>query len=63
MSRALPKYAYGGAAGPITVNLSQQDSEFRLIIADRGTGITRSREGFGATMLNIMIKKLLGSIE
>ena len=57
------KYAYSGAAGPITVDLSQNDHDFRLIIADCGRGITRSREGFGTRMLNAMIKKLDGSIE
>lgn len=57
------KYAYAGAPGLITVDLSQHDTNFRLIVADQGTGITRSREGFGTRMLNAMIKKLAGSID
>jgi light-regulated signal transduction histidine kinase (bacteriophytochrome) len=57
------KYAYAGVAGPITVNLSQQDGTFSLIVLDRGTGITQTREGFGTRMLNAMVKKLAGNID
>ena len=57
------KYAYSGAPGPIKVELSQQDRVFCLVIADGGTGITRSRKGFGTRMLNAMVKKLAGKIE
>ena len=56
------KYAYEGAAGPITIGLSQEGANFLLIVADRGTGMTPTREGFGTRMLNAMIKKLGGSI-
>ncbi len=57
------KYAYSGAAGPITVKLSQHDGDFCLIVADSGTGITRTSKGFGTRMVNAMIKKMAGTLE
>ena len=57
------KYAYAGAPGPIKVELSQNGSDFCLVIADGGLGITRSSKGFGTRMLNAMIKKMAGRID
>ena len=55
------KYAYGGAVGPLAVVLDQHLDRFRLIVADRGTGKTRSHQGFGSKMMAAMIAQIGGS--
>nr|WP_174274083.1 histidine kinase dimerization/phosphoacceptor domain -containing protein [Sphingomonas bacterium] len=57
------KYAYGGGGGPISITLEPYRNQFRLIVADRGTGKTRTREGFGTRMMNAMVQRLDGTIE
>ena len=57
------KYAYGGAPGPIFVNLEQHRARFRLIVADAGRGKTGTRKGFGTRMLDSMVKRLNGVLE
>ena len=57
------KYAYGGSAGPIAIGLEQYRNQFRMIVADRGGGKTRTREGFGTRMMNAMVQRLDGTIE
>lgn len=57
------KYAYGGAAGPVSVVLEQHRNRFRLIVADRGIGRSGTREGFGTRMLRAVVKGLRGTLE
>lgn len=57
------KYAYGGKAGPISIALEQHRNRFLLIVADRGVGKSRTRQGFGTRMLNAMVDRLAGTIE
>ncbi len=56
------KYAYGGAPGPISVTLEQHQNRFRLVVADRGSGKTLTRKGFGTRMLDTMVERLSGEI-
>ena len=55
------KYAYGGKPGPIA--LEQQRNRFRLVVADRGTGLPAERAGFGTKMLTSMVGRLSGTME
>jgi len=57
------KYAYGGKPGPVTIALDEHRNRFRLVVADHGTGKTRTREGFGTRMLAAMVDQLSGTIE
>lgn len=57
------KYAYGGGSGPITIALEQHRNQCRLTVADKGTGKTGDREGFGSRMLQSIIKSLSGSMQ
>ncbi|RZM27995.1 MAG: phytochrome, partial [Sphingomonas sp.] len=57
------KYAYGGAPGPIFVNLEQHRARFRMIVADAGRGKTGTRKGFGTRMLDSMVRRLNGTLE
>ncbi len=57
------KYAYNGAPGPVSIQLEQYRNQFRLIVADHGSGKTRSREGFGTRMMKAMVQRLDGAIE
>jgi two-component sensor histidine kinase len=45
------KYAYGGAAGPLLVTLSETGARFRLVVADEGVGRSLLRKGLGSRML------------
>ena len=57
------KYAYDGAPGPISIVLEQHRARFRLIVADKGRGRSGTRKGFGARMLESMVKRLDGTME
>ena len=57
------KYAYGGAPGPIAISLEPYRNQFRLIVADQGSGKVRTGEGFGTRMMNAMVQRLGGTIE
>ncbi len=57
------KYAYGGAAGPISIGLEQHRASFRLIVADHGKGRTDARSGFGSRMLAAMVERLGGTLQ
>ena len=57
------KYAYGGKPGPLSITLEQHSARFRLIVADSGSGRTRSRQGFGTRMLSAMVQQLSGLLE
>ena len=57
------KYAYAGSSGPISIGLEQHRHRFRLIVADRGSGKSMARTGFGTRMLNAMVERLAGTLE
>ncbi|MFD2651027.1 histidine kinase dimerization/phosphoacceptor domain -containing protein [Brucella rhizosphaerae] len=57
------KYAYDGAPGPTSVTLDQHFNQARLVVADSGTGKTRSRAGFGSKMLKAIVLGLGGEME
>ncbi|KQT50654.1 hypothetical protein ASG43_05025 [Aureimonas sp. Leaf454] len=59
------KYAYGGAAGPLSVTLEQHFNRFRLVVSDRGNGKeeTVKGTGFGSRMLDALVSQLGGSLE
>jgi two-component sensor histidine kinase len=57
------KYAYGGAAGPLRVALSENANRFRLIVADEGIGRTSLRKGFGSRMMDALMAQLGGVLE
>ncbi|WP_267393791.1 MULTISPECIES: histidine kinase dimerization/phosphoacceptor domain -containing protein [unclassified Sphingomonas] len=56
------KYAYGGAAGPISIALEQHRTRLRLIVADEGGG-KGDGEGFGGRMMAAMVQRLDGEID
>ncbi|MEJ8628975.1 sensor histidine kinase [Sphingomonas sp. I4] len=61
------KYAYDGAAGPVTITLEQYGNRLRLIVADEGRGKAAEDpgqgRGFGSRMMAAMMQRLSGSIE
>lgn len=61
------KYAYDGAAGPVTITLEQYGNRLRLIVADQGRGKGTEDpgqgRGFGSRMMAAMMQRLSGSIE
>ena len=57
------KYAYGGAAGPVSIVLEQHRNRLRLIVADKGQGKAGDREGFGSRMLNAIVRQLNGTLD
>lgn len=57
------KYAYEGNAGPLSIQVEEYRDKFRLIVADQGTGKTRTRVGFGTRMMDAMVQRLGGTIE
>ena len=57
------KYAYGGAAGPISIGLEQHRNRLRLIVADDGRGKSGGNVGFGSRMMGAMVQRLDGDIE
>jgi light-regulated signal transduction histidine kinase (bacteriophytochrome) len=57
------KYAYGGAAGPLSVVLSEDRNQFRLIVADEGKGRGAVQSGFGSRMVNAMVVQLSATLD
>jgi chemotaxis family two-component system sensor kinase Cph1 len=57
------KYAYGGAAGPVSIALEKHGERFRLIVSDHGAGKSRARQGFGSRMLAAMVKQMSGALD
>jgi chemotaxis family two-component system sensor kinase Cph1 len=59
------KYAYGGAAGPLSIVLEQHRDTMRLIVADRGPGAGEEVKGtgFGARMLTALVDRLGGHVD
>jgi two-component system, chemotaxis family, sensor kinase Cph1 len=56
------KYAYGGAAGPIEITLSESLTDLRLIVADRGVGNDPGRGGFGFRIIDALVKQLRATL-
>ncbi len=58
------KHAYGGAAGPLSVELGQTRTHLRLAVADRGsgTGAAAPETGFGSRIMAGLVKQLGGVI-
>lgn len=57
------KYAYEGRPGPLAITVDEYRDKFRLIVADQGSGKTRSRVGFGTRMMEAMVQRLGGTID
>lgn len=57
------KYAYGGRSGPIGVKLEQYGRRVRLVVSDRGSGVTGDRIGFGSRMMTAMVGRLGGELD
>ena len=57
------KYAYDGAAGPVSIMLEQHRNRLRLIVADEGRGKVGDKAGFGSRMMAAMVARLNGEIE
>ncbi len=56
------KYAYGGAPGPIEVRLREDRTNFTLEVADRGSGSTSPRRGFGSRMIDGLVTQMGGRL-
>ena len=57
------KYAYGGAPGPILIRLRAERGGAALTVADRGVGRAgETRRGFGARMLEALVRQLGGEL-
>jgi light-regulated signal transduction histidine kinase (bacteriophytochrome) len=62
------KYAYGGRPGPIEIALEPHRGSFRLVVADRGAGKTKTGTGhdaggFGSRMMAAMVSQLQGQLD
>ncbi|PZO80989.1 MAG: phytochrome [Mesorhizobium amorphae] len=64
------KYAYDGRPGPISIALDQHRNQFRLVVADEGSGSTGSHpeeraggKGFGTQMISAMVDRLQGTVD
>ena len=57
------KYAYGGAAGPLSIALEPYRNRLRLIVADQGRGKTGTRKGFGSRMLDALVQQISGVLD
>jgi chemotaxis family two-component system sensor kinase Cph1 len=56
------KYAYDGAAGPLTIRLAESRDRFRLTVADRGGGKAGTRKGFGSRLMDALVGQLDGEL-
>ena len=56
------KYAYGGAAGPINIELLEDRTNLRLIVADKGVGRASSRKGLGSGIIEALVTQLGGNL-
>ena len=54
------KYAYAGAAGPIEVALTEDQTHFQMVVSDRGPGRSPNTEGFGSRITAGLVKQLGG---
>jgi two-component system, chemotaxis family, sensor kinase Cph1 len=56
------KYAYGGAAGPIEIELIEVGTRLRLTFADRGVGEISYSKGFGPRVVEGLAAQLGGEL-
>lgn len=56
------KYAYDGKEGPIDVELIQDLSHLRMIVADKGGGKVSVRRGFGTRIMEGLLGQLGGEL-
>jgi chemotaxis family two-component system sensor kinase Cph1 len=56
------KYAYSGEPGPIEITLTEDQSRFRLVVADKGRGRSSTRQGFGTRMMTALVSQLSGQL-
>ncbi|MDB5412536.1 MAG: hypothetical protein JWR10_871 [Rubritepida sp.] len=56
------KHAYGGAAGPIEVQLTEDRTHLRMSVADKGAGLVSSRKGFGSRIMEGLVTQLGGAL-
>ena len=56
------KHAYAGEPGPIEIRLTEERTNFRLVVADRGGGKATSSEGFGTRMVDALVAQLGGQL-
>jgi two-component system, chemotaxis family, sensor kinase Cph1 len=54
------KYAYAGNAGPIEIELIEDRTHLHLIVADRGSGRSSTRKGFGSRIMDALVAQLGG---
>jgi two-component system, chemotaxis family, sensor kinase Cph1 len=54
-------YAYGGAAGPIEIELNENRGELQLTVSDKGGGKGDSRGGFGTRIIEALVKQMGGT--
>jgi two-component system, chemotaxis family, sensor kinase Cph1 len=58
----ITKYAYGGVAGPVEIGLTEHAGKFNMVVADKGTGRTSTRRGFGTRMMTALVTQLGGEL-
>lgn len=56
------KYAYGGKAGPVDVQLTAIRGGLRMIVADKGVGRPALAKGFGSRIIAGLVSQLGGEI-
>jgi two-component system, chemotaxis family, sensor kinase Cph1 len=56
------KYAYGGLAGPIEIELIEDRTLLHLIVADRGSGKLAPGKGFGTRIMEGLVAQLGGKL-
>jgi chemotaxis family two-component system sensor kinase Cph1 len=56
------KHAYGGAAGPMEIVLTEDRNELRMVVADKGVGKVSARKGFGSRIMEGLVKQLGGTL-
>jgi len=56
------KYAYGGDAGPMEIQLLEDRTDLRLVVADKGTGKASPRKGFGSRIIEALVAQLGGAL-
>ena len=54
------KYAYGGTAGPIEIELTEDLTHLRMIVADKGVGKISARPGFGTRIVEGLLLQIGG---
>jgi chemotaxis family two-component system sensor kinase Cph1 len=59
----ITKYAYAhGAAGPVEIGLTEHAGKLHLVVADKGTGRTSTRRGFGTRLMTALVTQLGGEL-